>query len=242
MRTTRRTAYVLVLLLLAVLAPPVPPAEAAVTSTVIGYSVQGRPIVAYRVGNPNSAVKRVLVGQMHGTEPYGYDAAMAVVRDPGTVRVDLWVVPTVNPDGRALGRRGNAHGVDLNRNFSTGWKYVYGPGEPYYQGPAPWSEPETRVLRDLLDRVNPWKTVIMHQPLWGVDRYALKNKAFHDDLVSMTGMPSKVFSCDGVCRGTAQVWFNATHAGSVITVELASRHSWFRVEWTGHAVVAALGR
>ena len=35
-------------------------------------------------------------------------------------RRTLWTIETVNPDGVAAGTRGNAHGVDLNRNFAAG--------------------------------------------------------------------------------------------------------------------------
>ena len=34
--------------------------------------------------------------------------------------IDLWLVPTLNPDGRAADTRQNGHGVDLNRNFAAG--------------------------------------------------------------------------------------------------------------------------
>ncbi|MEW6252891.1 MAG: M14 family zinc carboxypeptidase, partial [Planctomycetota bacterium] len=33
---------------------------------------------------------------------------------------ELWFVPTMNPDGYMLNRRGNSRGVDLNRNFPEG--------------------------------------------------------------------------------------------------------------------------
>lgn len=36
----------------------------------------------------------------------------------------MWTIRTLNPDGVAARRRGNAHGVDLNRNFAWNWKAI----------------------------------------------------------------------------------------------------------------------
>jgi murein tripeptide amidase MpaA len=77
---------------------------------------------------------------------------------------DWYFVPLVNPDGYNFSRsrpenkmwRKNRHvssneceGVDLNRNWDFKWK---GSGcDDTYAGPRPFSEPETRGLRDILD-------------------------------------------------------------------------------------------
>jgi hypothetical protein len=42
-------------------------------------------------------------------------------------------------------------GVDLNRNYPVNWtQAVSDPSSPVYRGPAPFSEPETQALRDLV--------------------------------------------------------------------------------------------
>ena len=68
---------------------------------------------------------------------------------------DLWLVPSLNPDGVARGTRQNAHGVDLNRNFAAMWQPTGRPGSTYYAGPRAFSEPETRAARDLIRRIHP---------------------------------------------------------------------------------------
>jgi hypothetical protein len=42
--------------------------------------------------------------------------------DPASLAgTQLWVIPTVDPDGQRARTRKNAHGVDLNRNFPYRW-------------------------------------------------------------------------------------------------------------------------
>jgi protein MpaA len=133
----------------------------AATHHALGRSVQGRPIEAIELRAPDARVTVLVVGCIHGTEC----AALPVVRALAThvVRgVDLWLVPSVNPDGYALGTRTNAHGVDLNRNFPSEWRP--GPRGLEYPGPRPFSERETRIARDLVLRLRPQLTIWFHQP------------------------------------------------------------------------------
>src|SRR5690349_569305 len=102
----------------------------------IGHSSQGRPIVVMRAGNPSGVL---VVGCIHGNECAGQPVLRALRRETGGP-ADLWLVPTVNPDGRAHDTRQNARGVDLNRNWSSGWHSGGRPFDTYYGGPRPFSE------------------------------------------------------------------------------------------------------
>ena len=76
-----------------------PPAPRDVEQREIGTSVEGRPIVAYRVGTPGGTPV-VVVGSIHGDEQAGIEIAEHL-RDAAAIPdgLDVWVVPTVNPDG-----------------------------------------------------------------------------------------------------------------------------------------------
>lgn len=134
---------------------------------VIGHSVQGRPIVSVRSGDPGATVKVLVVGAIHGDETAGMPIARRLIAAGAPRGAELWVVPTINPDGVAARTRGNAHGVDLNRNFAYDWRPLDG-GE--YSGTEPLSEPESRAAQRLILRVKPDVTIWFHQPFGIVDR------------------------------------------------------------------------
>src|SRR6059058_79993 len=106
---------------------------------LIGRSVRGRPIYAYGLGPPGS--KPVLVvGCTHGNESAGIAIVIALRKLLPPIGVDLWLVPTINPDGMAAGTVGNGHSVNLNRNFPYAWRHLGGTGRSN-AGPRPLSEP-----------------------------------------------------------------------------------------------------
>jgi hypothetical protein len=83
---------------------------------------------------------------------------------------EVWIVPLVNPDGLEYSirtyrywrknRRFNADGsfgVDLNRNYGQAWGLddegsSPDPADEVYRGTGPFSEPETKAVRDLVLR------------------------------------------------------------------------------------------
>ena len=131
---------------------------------VVGESVRGRPIRAVEMGDPASTRKILVVGCIHGNECAGIRVTRHLVRGLVPTTYDLWIVHNVNPDGYALGVRQNARGVDLNRNFPSQWREIGQRWDPYYSGPWPLSEPETRSARRLVLRVEPDVTLWFHQP------------------------------------------------------------------------------
>jgi protein MpaA len=120
-----------------------------------------------------------VVGGVHGDEPETTVVLSAALRSlpPWALRCAL--VLGANPDGLQRGTRANADGVDVNRNFPTlDWSEAEtayrweldGPAEVVLStGTAPASEPETRALLDLVDRLSPHAVVALHAPLACVD-------------------------------------------------------------------------
>jgi hypothetical protein len=143
----------------------------------VGKSVEGRPIRALEItSKPGQGLPsvRINAGQharelppvelttrfMHQlVEGYAKDARIKGLVDGR----DIWIVPVVNPDGRSKVEGGDsmwrkntrklaqgAVGVDPNRNCDIHWEGgVASPWSEAYRGPAPFSEPESRAMRDL---------------------------------------------------------------------------------------------
>lgn len=129
----------------------------------LGRSTEGRPIRAVRLGDPSAERKVLVVGSIHGDESAGIDVMRRLRRMGGVRGADIWLVDTVNPDGLRRGRRQNARGVDLNRNFPYHWRRR---GGRYNSGPRPLSERESRIVRKLVLRIHPAVSIWYHQP-WG---------------------------------------------------------------------------
>ncbi len=204
-------------------------AKQVVEQRTIGRSVRGRAIVAYRKGNPAAKHTVLLLGQMHGDEPAGPRTVRALL---GGIRVDsdtdLWLVPTMNPDGAARGTRKNARGVDLNRNWPTsGWRDGdRRRGSRDYRGPKPASEPETRALMAFLTSARPDLVSSVHQPLAAIGRTGAA--AYLRRLSRQLGLPIRELSVGtstGRVSPTLTGWYGARYRGSAVTVEYAARPS-----------------
>jgi protein MpaA len=135
----------------------------------LGRSVQGRPIFAVALGDPDAPRKLLVVGAIHGSETAGIAVARDLESGSPPRQSLLWIVRDLNPDGVAADTRQNAHGVDLNRNFPWRWRHLEPRGGLQYSGPRALSEPESRLARALILRVRPRITIWFHQPLGVVD-------------------------------------------------------------------------
>lgn len=146
---------------------PVTLPSAPVPSPLRGTSVQGRPLSCLVYGRGPDTL--LVIGGIHGGEPAGAVLARQLCTylegHPELLSGRRVVVMAeANPDGLAAGRRTNAHGVDVNRNFPSA---NYAPGKT--SGQAAACEPETSYLVGLMDRYRPGKIVTIHQPLTCID-------------------------------------------------------------------------
>lgn len=146
-------------------------------SSSYGASVDGVPLSVYLPDGGNAEI--VIMASIHGDEAETTVVVSEALRclPPGDLRAA--VILCANPDGMLRGTRCNARGVDLNRNFPTSnWS-----AEPVcYKsrasdardialspGAEPASEPETKALLALLDRLQPRAVVSLHAALACVD-------------------------------------------------------------------------
>mgnify|MGYP000501126231 CR=1 FL=1 len=185
-----------------------------------GDSVQDRDLRALRVGPGDRRRRALIVGSIHGDEREGHEVIRRLRRGGGPrARLALWTVEAMNPDGVAARTRGNAHGVDLNRNFPYRWRYDAPPGDGYYQGPEPASEPETRSAMRLIRSLEPDVTIWYHQP-WGEVLAPCRGSAAAEKLYARIARMD-VNRCRGAdLRGTATSWQEKRVGGTAFVVEL----------------------
>ena len=221
---------------------------------VLGRSVDGRKIIAYHLGNPHAKTRAVVLGQMHGDEHAGVVVARALIHGRPVTGIDLWVIPTMNPDGDAARTRANAHGVDLNRNWPQGWvrtrtrcytgKHALSRAGGCNSGHRPLSERETRAMYRFLRTIRPTLMVSIHQPLDAVDSTdgGHRDPAFRQRLARRLHLPVEPLRCFSVCRGTMTGWITKRQKGSAITVEFGFRPSRHTLHHTApDAILAAFG-
>lgn len=183
---------------------------------VIGHSVDGQPISATELGDPGSTHRLLVVGCIHGDEQAGIPIARSLAAGAAVPGVDMWVVPVLNPDGGSADARGNAHGVDLNRNFPTGWRTLDPPGGAHYAGTGPLSEPETRALAALARRVRPTLGIWFHQQLNVVDT-SEGPPATERRFAALVGLPTRSLTD---YPGSAIGWENTLAPSSAFAIEL----------------------
>jgi protein MpaA len=192
-----------------------PARPAVIGHRVLGKTPQGRKIRAWHLGERGKK-KVVLIAVMHGNEQAPHRILTDLRDGPPVHGVDLWVVPTYNPDGAAHHTRKNAHGVDLNRNYPYRWRNLDG---QYESGPKATSEPETRAMMRFLSRVRPAYILSFHQPLHAVD--ITERPKFSKRVARALGLPMSRLTCGSTCHGTMTMWFNHRFKGFALTVEYA---------------------
>jgi protein MpaA len=164
---------------------------------LLGRSQELRPIHAYDRGRGATTV--LVVGCIHGDECAGLAVTRELLRLPVPDGVRLVVVPNLNPDGFEHRTRGNARGVDLNRNFPAG------------------TERETRIAMKLIRRVRPDITLWFHQPQWNVRAWG-DSVATAQRYAQLVGLPFRRLRWP---NGSATRWQNLSFPGTAsFVVEL----------------------
>jgi protein MpaA len=197
---------------------------AAPRTHTIGRSVKGRLITATLFGSGRRRV--LIVGGIHGNE-FGTDVATRfrdyLLTHPQAVPTGtvVFVVPCLNPDGRAAGIATNARNVDINRNFpARNWTRGASPHGRSY-GDRAGSEPETRALIDLMD-ARFQRIVSLHSKGPLVDYDGPGSAAIATDVARAMGMPTGHFNYSPTNTGSLG-WYAPERLGvPVITVELTT--------------------
>lgn len=227
---------------------------------VIGYSFEKRPITSYRFGNGHRTV--IFIGGIHGgyewnTILLAYQAINYFTDHPEAVPEDvtLIIIPAANPDGQyaSTGKEGlfelsnlasdttagrfNGRDVDLNRNWDCGWESTaWWRDRAVSGGKKPFSEPESRALRDFFLQQKPEGVIFWHskagavyaggcQELFQPARYLAEVYG------SASGYP---VAADGFTyyevSGDASDWLSTQSIPS-FTVELVSHD---QIEWSNN--------
>lgn len=169
----------------------------------------------------------VVLAGIHGEEPETTVVLSSALRSLEPTQIRAAVVLAANPDGLARGTRGNARGVELNRNFPTSdWRpdpaaHHFTRAEPQdvvlSPGARPASEPETAALMALIGDVRPAAVVAVHAPLGCV--LDPQESALARELAGATGLPL-LREVPSPTPGTLDTWVRESAGVVAVTLEL----------------------
>lgn len=179
-----------------------------------GISVENRKINYHVLGTGDDVV--FVLASIHGNEKAGTPVATALVeylkenRDMLIGRKVI-VMPVANPDGFANNSRGNANGVDLNRNFAT-----FNRINNFTNGAHASSEPETRMLERLIDQYDPDRILTFHEALSCID-YDGPGEELSRRMGQYCDLPVKKLGCRPGSMGS---YAGETLGIPIVTIEL----------------------
>jgi hypothetical protein len=206
---------------------------------VIGTSIKGNNIEIMQFGN--GPVERMMVAGIHGGNEWNTtalaDQLITYIRNnPQVIPADrtLYILRLLNPDGEARGHdldgRTNERGVDLNRNWDAFWVADW-PRDgcwnyrPISSGSEPFSEPETRAMRDFLNAHHIGALISYHSAALGVFAGGRPPEAESIRLAkSISGVTSYAYPpLDTGCKYTGQFadWLSM-HGTAAVDLELAN--------------------
>lgn len=124
----------------------------------LGPSVEGTVIKTHIAGKSRPML--AIIGGIHGNEAESVEPLRDVIwwhhwNPPADMLVGA--VVNMNPDGIEAGTRGNARGVDLNRNWPAS---NFEPSAAH--GPEPLSEPESAEVHGWLEEWKPEVVIVLH--------------------------------------------------------------------------------
>ena len=140
---------------------------------VVGFSEFSRPILCYCV-QKSEYPKIIVQASMHAREYITAYLTLKLLNDfyRKGKNGSVYFIPIVNPDGVRIALnenplyKANGRKVDLNTNFDARWgtgqSNITTPSTENYIGEAPFSEKESRALRDFTLKVKPDFTISYH--------------------------------------------------------------------------------
>lgn len=195
-----------------------------VQGEILGFSAQQRPIELLTAGHGEEVI--LIIATIHGEEDAGtpivYKLIKVLKQRPWLLESrTVLMMPVVNPDGRVLRIRGNAAGIDLNRNFPAPNRI-----NNETNGQTALSEPESQILHDLIVSRKPLRILTIHQPYGCIDYdgpgdgVAFRMGMYCDLPVRKLGaLPGSLGSFAGIEQNTPIITMELEESDSSLTTE-----------------------